>query len=73
MVRTGHAVITTTHAYSCKATYYRMVKKYDIGKKNLYSLVTEAFPIVLFVKKLENSSRHVMEITKCETLEDGTR
>ena len=23
--RTGHAVITTTHANSCKATYYRMV------------------------------------------------
>ena len=33
----------------------------------------EAFPIVLFVKKLEDNSRRVMEITECEILEDGTR
>ena len=75
--RTGHAVITTTHANSCKATYYRMVtlctQKYDMGDKTLYNLVTEAFPIVLFVKKLEDNSRRVMEITECEILEDGTR
>ena len=75
--RTGHAVITTTHANSCKATYYRMVtlctQKYDMGDKTLYNLVTEAFPIVLFVKKLEDNSRRVMEITECELLEDGTR
>ena len=75
--RTGHAVITTTHANSCSATYYRMVtlctQKYDMGDKTLYNLVTEAFPIVLFVKKLEDSSRKVMEITECEILPDGTR
>ena len=75
--RTGHAVITTTHANSCKATYYRMVtlctQKYDMGDKTLYNLVTEAFPMVLFVKKLEDNSRRVMEITECEILEDGTR
>ena len=62
---------------SCKATYYRMVtlctQKYDMGDKTLYNLVTEAFPIVLFVKKLEDNSRRVMEITECEILEDGTR
>ncbi len=75
--RTGHAVITTTHANSCIATYNRMVtlctQKYDIADKTLYNLVTEAFPIVLFVKKLEDGSRKVMEITECEILEDGTR
>ena len=75
--RTGHGVITTTHANSCSATYYRMVtlctQKYDMGDKTLYNLVTEAFPIVLFVKKLEDNSRKVMEITECEILPDGTR
>ena len=75
--RTGHAVITTTHANSCAATYYRMVtlctQKYDMGDKTLYNLVTEAFPIVLFTKKLEDNSRRVMEITECEILPDGTR
>ena len=35
--------------------------------------MTEAFPIVLFVKKLEDNSRRVMEITECEILEDGAR
>ena len=75
--RTGHGVITTTHALSCSATYYRMVtlctQKYDMGDKTLHNLVTEAFPIVLFVKKLEDNSRRVMEITECEILEDGAR
>lgn len=75
--RTGHAVITTTHANSCTATYHRMVtlctQKYDINDKTLYNLVTEAFPLIMFVKKLEDNSRKVMEITECEICEDGTR
>ena len=75
--RTGHSVITTTHANSCNATYYRMVtlctQKYDINDRTLYNLVTEAFPIILFVKKLEDSSRKCMEITECEILSDGER
>ena len=50
-----------------------VTQKYDMGDKTLYNLVTEAFPIVLFVKKLEDNSRRVMEITECEILEDGTR
>lgn len=75
--RTGHGVITTTHANSCQATYYRMVtlctQKYDINDKTLYNLITEAFPIVVFAKKLEDNSRKIMEITQCEILEDGSR
>jgi pilus assembly protein CpaF len=75
--RTGHGVITTTHANSCEATYNRMVTlcktKYDINDKMLYNLVTEAFPIVMFAKKLEDSSRKIMEITECEIMPDGER
>lgn len=75
--RTGHGVITTTHANSCNATYNRMVTlcktKYDINDRTLFNLVTEAFPIVLFAKKLEDNSRKVMEITECEILPDGER
>ena len=47
--------------------------KYDINDDTLYSLVTEAFPIVLFTKKLEDNSRKVMEITECEILPNGKR
>jgi pilus assembly protein CpaF len=75
--RTGHGVITTTHANSCDTTYNRMVTlcktKYDISDLTLYNLVTEAFPIVLFVRKLEDASRKIMEITECEIMPDGER
>lgn len=75
--RTGHAVITTTHANSCSATYYRLVtlcrQKYAMDEKTLYNLVTEAFPIVLFTKRLEDNSRKITEIIECEIAEDGRR
>jgi pilus assembly protein CpaF len=75
--RTGHAVITTTHANSCSATYYRLVtlcrQKYAMDERTLHNLVTEAFPIVLFTKRLEDNSRKIMEITECEIAEDGSR
>ncbi|WP_340397171.1 ATPase, T2SS/T4P/T4SS family [Paenibacillus sp. FSL E2-0202] len=75
--RTGHTVITTTHANSCLSTYYRMVtlctQKYEMNDVTLYNLVTEAFPLVLFVKKLEDNSRRIMEVTECRILADGQR
>jgi len=75
--RTGHAVVTTIHANSCEATYGRMMTlckvKYDISDNTLYNLVTEAFPIVAFVKRLEDGTRRVMEIIECEVLPDGKR
>ncbi|WP_244971232.1 ATPase, T2SS/T4P/T4SS family [Vallitalea guaymasensis] len=75
--RCGHGVSTTIHANSCIATYYRMVtlckQRYDMDEKTLYNLVTEAFPIVMFCKKLEDNTRHIMEITECLIKEDGSR
>ncbi|KAB3537894.1 CpaF family protein [Alkaliphilus pronyensis] len=75
--RSGHGVSTTIHANSCIATYYRMVtlckQKYDMDEKTLYNLVTEAFPIIAFCKKLEDNTRHIMEITECLIKEDGSR
>jgi len=75
--RTGHGVTTTIHASSCIATYYRMVtlckQRYDMDEKTLYNLVTEAFPIVAFCKRLEDNTRHIMEITECVIDPDGSR
>lgn len=75
--RTGHGVTTTIHASSCIATYYRMVtlckQRYDMDERTLYNLVTEAFPIVAFCKRLEDNSRHIMEITECVIEPDGAR
>ena len=36
-------------------------------------LVTEAFPVTVFAKQLEDKSRKIMEIMECETLPDGSR
>jgi pilus assembly protein CpaF len=76
--RTGHAVLTTTHANSCESTYRRLVtlckQKYGMDDLTLYNLVTEAFPVVVFTKKLdEDNSRKVTEIIECEITGDGKR
>lgn len=75
--RTGHTVITTTHSNSCDETYTRMVTlcktKYDMKESLLYKLVTEAFPLIVYTKKLEDNSRKIMEVKECLIHEDGTR
>ncbi len=73
--RMGHTVLTTIHGNSCESTYRRMCtlckRKYDIKDETLMALVTEAFPIIVFTKQLENKKRKVMEIMECELLPDG--
>jgi len=75
--RTGHTVLTTIHSNSCEATWRRMItlckRKYDMADNTLMDLVTEAFPIVVFSKQLENKQRRLMEIMECEILPDGSR
>ena len=75
--RTGHTVLTTIHSNSCEATWRRMVtlckRKYDMADDTLMGLVTEAFPIVVFAKQLEDKKRKIMEVMECEILPDGTR
>lgn len=75
--RTGHTVLTTIHSNSCESTYRRMCtlckRKYDMDDDTLMDLVTEAFPIVVYSKQLENKKRKLMEIMECEILPDGTR
>ena len=75
--RTGHSVLTTIHANSCEATYGRMVslckQKYEMKDETLYSFVTEAFPIVIFTRQLDDNSRRIMEITECEIYPTGER
>ncbi len=44
-----------------------------MADNTLMDLVTEAFPIVVFAKQLENKKRRMMEIMECEILPDGTR
>jgi len=39
----------------------------------LMKLVTEAFPIIVFAKQLDDKKRKVMEILECEICPDGKR
>ncbi|MCM1277239.1 MAG: CpaF/VirB11 family protein, partial [Lachnospiraceae bacterium] len=76
--RTGHTVITTIHSNSCELTWRRMVtlckRKYpNVDDNVILNLVTEAFPIVVYAKQLENKQRRIMEIMECEICADGTR
>lgn len=75
--RTGHPVLTTIHSNSCEATYRRMAtlckRKYDMAEDVLLDLVTEAFPLIVFAKQLENRERKIMEIMECDIKRDGSR
>lgn len=75
--RTGIAVLTTIHANSCEATYRRMVslckRAVDMSDETLMQYVTEAYPIIVFCKQLENKQRRMMEIMECEILQNGER
>lgn len=75
--RTGHAVSATIHAANCRATYARIctlsIIKYGLDYKILYDLVTEAFPIIVFCRKLPDNTRKVMEITECVIDENGKK
>ncbi len=75
--RTGITVLTTIHSNSCEATYRRMVslckRAVDMSDETLMGYVTEAYPIIVFCKQLENKQRRVMEIMECEILPDGRR
>ena len=75
--RTGITVLTTIHSNSCEATYRRMVslckRAVDISDETLMGYVTEAYPIIVFCKQLENKQRLIMEIMECEILPDGSR
>lgn len=73
--RTGQTVITTIHSNSCEATFRRMAtlckRKHNIDDNLILSLVSEAFPIVVFAKQLENGERKIMEIMECEMKPNG--
>lgn len=75
--RTGHGVLSTVHSNSCEATWRRMVtlckRKHEMADDTLMDMVTEAFPVVVFCKQVEDKSRKMMEIMECESLPDGSR
>jgi pilus assembly protein CpaF len=77
--RTGHAVLTTIHARSCSAVYYRLVtlclqKASGLDEDVIYNLVTDAFPITVYLERnSDTGERKITEIAECEVLAGGER
>ena len=75
--RVGVAVLTTIHSNSSEGTYRRMVslckRAVDTPDDTLMQYVTEAYPIVVYCRQLENKQRRITNISECEILPDGTR
>ena len=44
-----------------------------MSDETLMGYVTEAYPIIVFCKQLENKKRRLMEIMECEILPDQSR
>ena len=75
--RVGVAVLTTIHSSSSEGTYRRMVslckRAVDTPDDTLMGYVTEAYPIVVYCRQLENKERRITNISECEILPDGSR
>ena len=72
--RVGIAVLTTIHSNSSEGTYRRMVslckRAVDTPDDTLMGYVTEAYPIVVYCRQLENKQRRITNISECEILPD---
>lgn len=73
--RTGHTVLTTTHASCCRAAYWRMVTLckmgVDLREESLERLCKEAFPVIVFIRKDADNVRRIKEITECYSVGEG--
>lgn len=73
---TGHSVITTTHANSCAETYDRFLSLCKqafptMDDKMLMNLIVKAFRIVVFIKKMPDNSRKILDIVESYKTPDG--
>lgn len=72
---TGHTVITSLHAKGISATHFRIamlaIKKYPIDMKIALMQAAMAFPVIVYLSKLEDNTRKVMEISECQLLEEN--
>jgi pilus assembly protein CpaF len=73
--RTGHTVLTTTHASDTAGVYTRLatlcLQKYsEVPFDIIIRLVCEAFPIAVFLKQMADGSRKITQISECKYLSE---
>lgn len=73
--RTGHTVITTIHSKTAAGAYMRMTtlakRAYEFSDETLMKMMVEAFPLIVFQRQLEDSTRKITEIIEGEDYENG--
>ena len=67
--RTGHTIITSLHANSCRAAYNRILSMCEMADTMLPShvltqMIVEAFPIVVHLRRCPDNQRRMLEITE---------
>ena len=74
---TGHTVVSTIHALAADAAHTRLAllcqKKFPIKFETSLSQAAQAFPLVVFAHRLEDSNRKIMDISECIVSGDGNR
>lgn len=74
--RTGHAVVTSLHANSARASYFRILSMCRMGgtelsDTTLLRFIIEAFPVMVYKKQMPDGTRRIMEIVEAIDLKDG--
>lgn len=74
--RTGHAVVTSLHANSARASYFRILSMCRMGgtelsDTTLLRFIIEAFPVMVYKKQMPDGTRRIMEIVEANDLKDG--
>lgn len=73
--RTGHTVITTIHSKTAAGAYMRMTtlakRAYEFSDETLMKMMVEAFPLIVYQRQLEDSSRKITEIIEGEGYVNG--
>ncbi len=73
--RTGHTVITTIHSKTAVGAYMRMTtlakRAYEFSDETLMKMMVEAFPIIVYQRQLEDTSRKITEIIEGEDYING--
>ena len=68
--QTGHTVCTTIHSRGGQAAHFRMANLMaNSSQANISDCMrnaVQAFPIIVYVKRLQDNSRKIMDISECE-------
>lgn len=71
----GNPIISTAHAGTPRQGHKRVAslsrKRYPTDSKDAMENACEAFPLVVYIHKLEDKRRRIMNITECEVDDDG--